>query len=942
MSASTVSFVGRSAERQLLDRTLDPRRRGGRHGGRLAVIEGPAGVGKTRLVELVVDGWGDSSSVVWASADALDQDQPFSAVHELVRFVGDPSLRDAQLTGAPGFVARLAEEVERVARGRPLVVVAEDFQWADPASWRVIRTLASMVGDVPLSLAVIIRTPIDGDGLTVVNRLRAYGAIHCVLEDLTADEVRELTQLELGGRATIDEESLFERSGGNPLFVTELLRFARDEARSGKDTTLENDAKAPANSIRAMSPIPSSLRVAVMSRLATLGTTERQLLGLASLLGSRFSVDELAEIADRPVLDVVAELRNTLQAGILAAERHELRFSHALVGDCIRDDQPAALRQPMHRHIASVLAGRGAPLPRVAEHYVLAAVGDDGAVGLDENAAKWLTRAATDAQATSLPTAISLLERAVRLSPPGDGATTRRIALATLYLLGGRHGEAEVLCRSLLDDRAAPVDMHAETSARGVLAAVLALRGPAHAPAAVEQFDAVQALVGPGGSGHRDASLAADTLAGKALVVLYTGDIAAAKMLAEQAIAEAIASGSRSARSRAHETLALAALVELDTVGARAQVMESLAWFAPSNGPWAMLITPHLTASLVLVSLGELDEAIRICSTGIDICTASGHLMPRLYLLPCLAVFHLIGGDLDEAHRLAALTNELVDDWCPDHPTPATRAIVGYVTWLRGDPSAAIKFADRAAQEMWNSGTQVAIADLIAWLIASVYEGVGRVDDAFGIMHLVWSLIGRATGAVVMAADLVRLSLGRDPDVATEVVSILESRFIASPTTRNGIVFRRSAALVAGDPEALRSVAAELDGTGNVLSAMWSRRDAAVLDTRHGPDTIAEQSIREAIKGFDALNAPVASNELRALARTIGVNLRPTKQRSRSELSETETLVARLAADGLTNREIGERLFISARTAEAHLTHVFTKFGVKNRVQLTAALTAAP
>ncbi len=906
------------------------------------MIAGPAGVGKTRLVELVVSGYQESCAVVWARADALDQDQPFSAVHELVRFVGDPSLRDSLLSGAPGFVARLAEEVERAARGRPLVVVAEDFQWADPASWRVIRSLASMVGNVPLSLAVIIRTPIEGDGLTVANRLRAYGAIHCMLDDLTADEVRELTQLELGDRATIDEAFLFERSGGNALFVTELLRFVRDEARTGTKVALEREAHAPTDPSAVTSPIPGSLRVAVMSRLAALGAAERQLLGLASLLGSRFSVDELAEISDRPVLDVVADLGNTVQAGILTAERHELRFSHALVGDCIRDDQPAALRQPMHRHIAAVLAGRGAPLQRVAEHYVLAAVGDDGTVAFDENAATWLTRAATDAQATSLPTAMSLLERAVRISPPGDGATTRRIALATLYLLGGRHGEAEVLCGTVLNDRASPVDSQAETSARGVLAAVLALRGPVHAPAAVEQFDAVHALVGPGGSGPRDASLAADTLAGKALVVLYTGEIAAAKVLAEQAIAEAIASSNRSARSRAHETLALAALVELDVVEARAQLMESLAWFAPSNGPWAMLITPHLTASLVLVSLGELDEAIRICSTGIDICTASGHLMPRLYLLPCLAVFRLIGGDLDEAHRLAALTNELVDDWCPDHPTPATRAIVGYVTWLRGDPTAAIKLVDRAAQEMWDSGTQVAIADLIAWLIASVYEGVGRVDDAFGVMHLVWSLIGGATGAVVMAADLVRLALERNPAVATEVVSILESRFVASPTTRNGIVFRRSAALVAGDPEALRSVAAELDGTGNVLSAMWSRRDAAVLDTHHASATVAEQSIRQAIRGFDAINAPVASNELRALARTIGVNLRPTKQRSRSELSETETLVARLAADGLTNREIGERLFISARTAEAHLTHVFTKLGVKNRVQLTAALTAAP
>lgn len=938
MSPRSVSFVGRSAERELLGRALDPRR----SGRRLAVIEGLAGVGKTRLVEFVVDGLGDSCSVVWARADSLDKDQPFSAVHQLVRFVGDPSLRDALLTGAPGFIARLAQEVERVTRDRPLVVVAEDFQWADPASWRVVRSLAAMVTEIPLSLAVIVRTPIEGDGLTVVDRLRAYGAVQCVLDDLTIEEVNELTQIELGGHTTIDEAFLFERSGGNALFVTELLRYVRDEAHSGASGALVNGGSAPPDPADFVSPIPSSLRVAVMSRLAALGPAERELLGLASLLGSRFSVDELAEIADRPVLDVVADLRTTLQAGILAAERHELRFSHALVGDCIRDDQPAALRQPMHRHIASVLAGRGASLQRVAEHYVLAAVGDDGIIVNDENAATWLTRAAADAQATSLPTAISLLERAARLSPPGEGAIARRISLATLYLLGGRHREAEMLCRSLLDDRTSPVDPFAETSARGVLAAVLALRGPIHAPAAIEQFDAVHALVGPGDSSHRDASLAADALAGKALVVLYTGEIALAKELAEQAIAEAIASSNRSAHSRAHEVLALAALVELDVVEARAQVMESLAWFSPSNGPWAMLLTPHLTASLVLVSLGELDGAIRVCSDGVDICTASGHLMPRLYLLPCLAVFNLIGANLDEAARLAALTNELVDDWCPNHPTPATRAIVGYVTWLRGDPATAARLADRAAQEMWDSGTQVAIADLIAWLIGSVYEGVGRVDDAFGVMHLVWSLIGGATGAVVMAADLVRLSLDRSPDVATEVVAVLENRFAASPTLRNGIVLRRAAALMARDPVALRSLANELDGTGNVLSAMWSRRDAAVLDTQLATAKVAEESIRVAIKGFDAINAPVASNELRALARTIGVNLRPTKQRSRSELSETETLVARLAADGLTNREIGERLFISARTAEAHLTHVFAKLGVKNRVQLTAVLSSAP
>ena len=922
MNSSALAYVGRVAERSTLRATLDPRR----PGRRLAVVSGAAGVGKTRLVEVVVEELRETCSVIWARADVLDQDQPFSAVDELVRFVGDPTLRDGLSTGAPGFVLRLVEGMETMARDHPVVVVAEDFQWADPASWRLIRALAALHGRAPISLAVIVRTPIEGDAASVVNRLHTYGAVECLLRDLTFEEVRELTLLQLGPRTTIDERFLFERSGGNALFVTELLRYVGVEAAESQTGS------------EVMSPIPGSLRVAVMSTLAGLQAAERQLLGVASLLGSRFSVDELAEIADRPVLDVVADLRTTLNVGILAAERHELRFSHALVRDCIRDDQPIALRQAMHRHIAATLARRGASLQRVAEHYVLAAVGDAPSDVVDEHAAMWLTRAGNDAQATSLPTAVSLLERAVRLSPDGPERTARQISLATLYLLGGQHVEAEGLCRSLLDSRAATLNEEAETKAHGVLAAVLALRGPVYAPASLEQFDAVLAMVGRDGSGPRDASLAADSLAGKALVLLYTGDATGAQRVALEAIEESILSGNRSARSRAHEALSLAALVRLDGLEARSQVEESLAWFAPSNGPWGMLITPHLTASLVLVSLGRLEDAVRVCSDGIDICTLSGHLMPRLYLLPCLAVFRLIAGDLDEAHRLATLTNELVDDWCPSHPTPATRAVVGYITWLRGDPTSAMKLVDRASKEMWDSGAQVAIADLVAWLIASVYEGLGRVDDAFNLMHLVWSLIGKATGAVVMAPDLVRLARDRDPDVANEIVTVLESRFEAAPTPRNGVVLRRAVATMDRDPDTLRIVARELDETGNVLSATWTRRDAAILDIANASVAQAEPHVRNAISGFDAMNAPAASSELRGLARTIGLHLRPTKQRSRVALSETEQLVARLAADGLTNREIGAQLFISARTVEAHLTHVFSKVGVKNRVQLAATL----
>ena len=396
-------------------------------------------------------------------------------------------------------------------------------------------------------------------------------------------------------------------------------------------------------------------------------------------------------------------------------------------------------------------------------------------------------------------------------------------------------------------------------------------------------------------------------------------------------------SGSRAARSRAHETLALASMAQLDPKSAQHHAEEALNWFAPSNGYGAMVVTPHLTRSMVEISAGHVDNAVAIAQDGLAICEASGHLMPRLYLLPCLAVFRLIQGNLSEAEAVSIQTNELVDDWCPEHPTAVTRAIVGYVAWLRGDQNACVAAVERAAREMWDSGAQVAIADLVAWLIASVYEGVGREREAFEFMRLVWSLIGSATGAVVMAADLVRLAKVHDAAFADDVITELARRAGIAPSGRNRLVVDRSKAIINGDHGRLAELADDCRAGGLALTEAWTLRDAAHAAVERR-DPTAESLIRRTISRFDAMQAPVASNELRALARTIGVNLRPTRTRPSSGLSETEALVAQLAADGLTNRQIGEQLFISARTVESHLTHVFAKLGIKNRVQLAAAI----
>jgi DNA-binding CsgD family transcriptional regulator len=340
----------------------------------------------------------------------------------------------------------------------------------------------------------------------------------------------------------------------------------------------------------------------------------------------------------------------------------------------------------------------------------------------------------------------------------------------------------------------------------------------------------------------------------------------------------------------------------------------------------------------VAVSSGDLAGAVERCLDGLRVTELSDHLLPRLYLLPCLAVLRLIQGDFNEALRLAEVTNDLVDEWCPTHPTPVTRALVAYAGQLRGDTSA-VPNADTAASQLGASGAQLAIADLAAWMVAMVWEQSGRHEDARGLMRLIWDLIGAATGALVMAPDLVRTHMGTDRTFAQEVIATLTARAERAPGDRTELVRRRASAIFHQDPTELVAVADRYDEIGSALTAAWSRFDAvrAASNGRADASTF-EALLRSAIGAFDRFDASAVTAQLRAVGRTEGIALRPTRTKRSSELTETERRVAELAGQGRSNREIGSALYMSGRTAEAHLGRVFAKLGVKNRVELAALL----
>ncbi len=605
-----------------------------------------------------------------------------------------------------------------------------------------------------------------------------------------------------------------------------------------------------------------------------------------------------------------------------------------------------SLIRAMHAQIARRLAIGHADPRRIGRHW-LAATAATRSTFTDETLAAQLRSAAESVRPASLPQSIELLRASINATPDSNVRVLRETELATLALLGGHLDEAAAVCARTLGPGPGPLSAVHEIGVRGVRAVVHALRGPNYAADALADFTRVEELLDADPEGidvSEVAMLRADSVAGRSIVEVYRGNLDSATVTAHQAIELGKSSGSNSAVSRAHETLALVALAIDRSDDARRHAAEAVAWSGSTLRVWAMVVPAHLTAALVAIHTETPARAVEHCVDGLAVSEHNGHLLGRLYLLSSLAAFQLVSGDVTAAARSAALNNDLVLTHCPSHPTPVTSAILGFEAACRGDNDAAIVHAEKAAGELFRSGAQLAIADVAVWLIAQVFEAVGRPADARTAMTLLWDALGESTGAVVISADLVRLSVGEpgDPPArALRIRDVLRARAADSGTTRVVLASRRVDALLARDCGELCAVAEAYSGAGAQLTAAWCLADAVRAAVALGDPSAAESAARRATRAFNELNAPAFEAQVRAWVRPLGIALRPlrrtpTASEARFGLTQIESVVARLAASGMTNRQIAEQCHISPRTVESHLGRVYTKTGVRNRVELAS------
>jgi tetratricopeptide (TPR) repeat protein len=635
---------GRGPEVEILAEALDQVA-----AGRLApvLIEGEAGIGKTRLLEHALeDARARGMQVARGRAEELEQTRPFglvAAAFGCERSSADPrraAIADllaspmgdggpVTVTSDPGLrfraVDAFADLAEALALAGPLVIGVDDLQWADPSSLLTLGAVARRMAGLPVALIGCLRPLPRGADLDRLTRLlEAAGARRMPLGPLAAGAVHDLVADSVAaepGPALLAEAA---GAGGNPLFVTELVGALVQEG-AVQITGGRAEVMRPA-----LSP---TLRLTILRRLSFLPEPAVQALRTASVLGSSFSLTDLATITGSSALRLSGALDGAVRAKVIEGDGARLRFRHDLIRDALYQDLPAAVRLGLHREAGQRLAAAGASALQVAEHLARAATPGDA------EAIRWLTQAARQAMATSPDVAASLLARAAGLMDPADPDRDRLLAeQASSLLLAGRLAEAEAACRALLGREHDP-------SVTGYVRICLGLLLMASGRAR----DALRELERTAGAAAPASAELVAARAYESFARLSVGDLDGASSAAAEARSAGLLAGGHPDTSVATITLALAAELRGE-LSSSLQIADDAARRADRSPGRQGHSYPVIWArGMILTGQDRLEEARSTLRAGMRLAEDRG---VQLYL-PSYHVFlaleRFTAGDWDEA-----------------------------------------------------------------------------------------------------------------------------------------------------------------------------------------------------------------------------------------------------------------------------------------------------
>ena len=913
--------------------------------GRPAVvlIEGEAGIGKTRLLaDVLEDARGRGMQVAAGRAEELERTRPFglvAAAFGCVRSSPDPrraaiaallATRGGDrgpitVTSDPGLrfraVDAFADLAEELALAGPLVIGVDDLQWADPSSLLTLAAVSRRLAYLPVALIGCLRpSPRIPELDRLAGLLLDAGGRILAVRGLTERAVAELVAEAVAAVPGPGLLAGISGAAGNPLFVTELLGAL---AQEGAIETAGGRAEV------AEVTLPPTLRLTILRRLSFLSEDSLQALRAASILGSSFTVTELSVTMARPALELSVVLAEGIAGRVLEEYGAVIRFRHDLIRDAIYEDLPVSVRRGLHREAGRRLAQTGAPALQVAEQLARGAgQGDAEAIG-------WLTRAAREAAARSPDAAADLLERAAGLMAPADPGRDRLLAeRASSLMVSGRNADALAACRSLLDR---DLDPQVDGPVRICLGRALLAQGQVR--------DALQELEQAGSSPALPGAERAAARAWAGFARLSLGDLDGAAAAAEQARSAAAAAADHLTVSVAMTTLARVSESRGHLRDALQITDEAMHLADESPGRLGHRYPIRATRGHILIELGRPEEARSALGAGMRISEEIGVRWPLLLYQGFLALERFITGEWDDAIAELEASFELADEI----QTIVARAhgILSLISLHRNDLSRAEEAAGAAARDLarWGPGYLTTWA---AWPRALIQEAGGELGQALATMTGAWDTcarLGLALDYPAVGADLVRLALaagdiGRARDASAAVTEV---------AARNEVPWMTGAALrcqglIEDDAEILQAAAVACAGGSRPLGLALACEDAGAAFARQGRVDRARPLLDQALGIYERLGAARDLARAEATLREAGIRRGRRGTRGRPQigwasLTPAEHAVAGLVAEGLSNPQIGERLYISRRTVQTHLAHMFAKLDIATRAQLAADVT---
>ena len=978
--SSSPRLVGREAEMAaLIDAVARPDEE-----RRVVLVDGEAGIGKTRLLmELVsrlraaADERGPIEVVRGSCLVLAEGELPFAPVLEILDdlgdlpdMAGDVELVRTELSGGiatpsagSGTRGRLFSQVRdvlvRVAERSGLVVIIDDLHWADRSTLDLLLFLARRLRGTHVLVIAAYRS----------DELHRRHPLQPVLAQLTRGFVRE--QIDLGpmsAEAIGDQvdaivgrddpalrQRIAERADGNPFHAEELVAIDAGDA-----------------------PLPASLREVLLERLRTLDAATIDLLGVCAVVGCNVDEAILAAVSDGEPPTIHDGLRNAVEHSLLvpSADGQSYSFRHALLQEAVYDDLLPADRVGLHRRVADALVADPALRSRSpAVEAAELARHRDAAGQLDLAFEAYLEAGLAAYRATAWAEAASAFDRASTLAASrADGSIDPRLvavlpsaAFAQYY--AGDWRRAMALLRAWIDR----AKSHGDNATSVELLICLAR---------------LQNTVG-------DDSASRMTYAEADALEIPEERIHARGILAAERVSKAyLGSRNRDAVALASETLPLAEAsgdieIVIHLLTDRAASLTQLGRFDEAAADFARIASLQSNQRSVfemgvtitnrawaLAEAGELGAAEALLRDGLRIAAdlgVSGDWDP--WNLGVLAFIATMRGDWEQAVEVIDRSRA---SGIAGYPLHIVEGVTALLAARRGDASRAAGALEGArASAVGLEGTEPWLELTAAQLArdaGDARERLARVDAGLAALEgrdllAVWSWLA-AHGASA-SADLAEASHGRMASVTSREMSVQAHRFAEiaddvatgrhTPGSRSTRLTRANAAFAAGeadraegrdDPLAWAATAAAFEDLGYRPQVAELRYREAAASLRNGDRGRAREALRAA--SATAIDAGMVTLERRitALAHAGRLDIDASFEAgreaeaasdaasgvaSRTEdpwgLTEREREVLALVAAGRTNGQIGAALFISTKTASVHVTHILDKLGVSSRTE---------